>query len=251
MLQVEDSMTPEVVTISPRTSAGEALALCRERRIRHLPVMEDGGLVGIVSDRDLRAATPALGDPDRAAALAEIKIGSVMTREVATALPGDPIVELVSTGAVEIIVDGSEELFAHVRPGATTTLIGPAGTATVAARIAGVVPALDPLTRTMRIRLVPTDSARWMLPGAAVNVEFAIDLGDRGVVVPQDALIDGPTETRIVRVAEDKAEHIQVNVLARAREDALVRGTGLSAGDRVVIRGNERLRPGQQVEVTE
>lgn len=91
MLLVKDSMAREVVTLSPRDTAGEALALCRERRIRHLPVLEDGRLVGVVSDRDLRSATPALGDPARAAALEEVRVGEVMAREVVTAAPDDPV----------------------------------------------------------------------------------------------------------------------------------------------------------------
>src|SRR5919199_3928432 len=91
MLLVENSMTREVVTIEPNTSAADALALCRERRIRHLPVLEEGRLVGIVSDRDLRTATPALGDPNRTTALERIRVGDEMTREVMTAHPEDPI----------------------------------------------------------------------------------------------------------------------------------------------------------------
>lgn len=91
MLLVRDSMTREVVTLSPRATAAEALALCRERRIRHLPVIEGGRLIGVVSDRDLRSATPALGDPERASALNEIKVVDHMAREVVTALPDDPI----------------------------------------------------------------------------------------------------------------------------------------------------------------
>lgn len=97
MLQVKDSMAREVTTLSPGDTAGDALALCRERRIRHLPVLEDGSLVGIVSDRDLRSATPALGDPARASALAEIRVGDVMAREVITADPEDPIDEAANT----------------------------------------------------------------------------------------------------------------------------------------------------------
>jgi acetoin utilization protein AcuB len=93
MLLVKDSMTREVVVLSPQTTAAEALGMCRERRIRHLPVLEEGRLVGIVSDRDLRSAAPALGDPDRASALEKIRISEVMTREVVTARPGDPIEE--------------------------------------------------------------------------------------------------------------------------------------------------------------
>ena len=91
MLQVRDSMSREIVTLSPDETAATALALCRERRIRHLPVLMEGTLVGIVSDRDLRSSTPALGDPARAAALQEILVQDVMAHEVVSVLPDDPI----------------------------------------------------------------------------------------------------------------------------------------------------------------
>ena len=88
---VRDSMVRDVITVSPQTAAAEALALCREKGIRHLPVLEEGRMVGLISDRDLRLATPALGDPDRAAALEKIRIGDEMSREITTADPEDPI----------------------------------------------------------------------------------------------------------------------------------------------------------------
>jgi acetoin utilization protein AcuB len=97
MLLVRDSMTREVVTISPQTTAAEALALCREKGIRHLPVMEEGRLAGMVSDRDLRSATPALGDPARAEALQNIRVRGVMVRDVLTAHPEDPIEQAANT----------------------------------------------------------------------------------------------------------------------------------------------------------
>ncbi len=91
MLLVGDHMTREVVTTAPDATAADVLALCRERRIRHMPVIEGGGLVGMVSDRDLRSATPALGDPARAEALEKITVSEAMMREVFTASPDDPI----------------------------------------------------------------------------------------------------------------------------------------------------------------
>jgi len=112
MLQVKDSMTREVATLSPEDTAKTALALCRERRIRHLPVLEDGRLVGIASDRDFRAAAPPLGDPDRAAALAEIRVGEVMAREVVTVASDDPIEQAANTmrerriGCLPVLEDG-------------------------------------------------------------------------------------------------------------------------------------------------
>ncbi len=91
MLLVRDWMTQNLLTLSPKASVAEALTLCRERRIRHIPILEDGRLVGIVSDRDLRDASPALGDPERTRTLQEIRVGDVMTREVITADPQDSI----------------------------------------------------------------------------------------------------------------------------------------------------------------
>jgi acetoin utilization protein AcuB len=91
MLLVRDSMTRKVVTVGAEASAAEALALCRESRIRHLPVLEGGRLVGIISDRDLRSAAPALGDPARVEALGRIRVADEMVRDVATVHPEDPI----------------------------------------------------------------------------------------------------------------------------------------------------------------
>ena len=84
-------MTGKLVTLSPEASVAEALTLCRERRIRHIPILERGHLVGIVTDRDLRDASPSLGDPERASALQKIRVRDVMTREVITADPEDSI----------------------------------------------------------------------------------------------------------------------------------------------------------------
>ena len=91
MLLVRNSMTRELVTVVSETTAAEALALCRMNRIRHLPVLEGRRLVGVISDRDLRAATPALGDLARAEALDRIRVADEMARDVTTAGPEDPI----------------------------------------------------------------------------------------------------------------------------------------------------------------
>jgi acetoin utilization protein AcuB len=91
MLLVRDRMAREVVTVETGTTAAEALALCRKHGIRHLPVLEGGWLIGVISDRDLRSATPALGDPSRAEALERIRVGDEMLRDVVTARPEDPV----------------------------------------------------------------------------------------------------------------------------------------------------------------
>ena len=115
MLLVRDWMTRKLVTLSPEASVGEALTLCRERRIRHIPILEEGRLVGIVSDRDLRDASPALGDAERASTLQEIRLGDVMTQEVSTADPQDPIENVaqemyeLKIGSLPVVAEEDEE----------------------------------------------------------------------------------------------------------------------------------------------
>ena len=50
---VGDVMTTDLITLTPDQSCAEAMALMTNRRIRHLPVLEGGALVGIVSIGDL------------------------------------------------------------------------------------------------------------------------------------------------------------------------------------------------------
>ena len=57
MTRVADIMTADPVTIHPSQSIGTAIALMRQGNFRRLPVVENGRLVGIVTDRDLRRAT--------------------------------------------------------------------------------------------------------------------------------------------------------------------------------------------------
>jgi CBS domain-containing protein len=51
--QVGEVMTSPPVTISPKTSFMDALALMTKRRIRHLPVMNNGAMVGFISIGDI------------------------------------------------------------------------------------------------------------------------------------------------------------------------------------------------------
>lgn len=52
-MSVADAMTRSVITASPKESVQDGLARMTDRRIRHLPVVDDDGLVGLVSIGDL------------------------------------------------------------------------------------------------------------------------------------------------------------------------------------------------------
>jgi CBS domain-containing protein len=56
--RVRDLMTPAPLAISPETSVQEAYRLMQNHRLGHLPVCEDGRLVGLLSACDLRLVCP-------------------------------------------------------------------------------------------------------------------------------------------------------------------------------------------------
>jgi CBS domain-containing protein len=51
--RVEEIMTANVVVVSPRTKTRECMALMTEKGIRHLPVVDEGRVIGMVSIRDI------------------------------------------------------------------------------------------------------------------------------------------------------------------------------------------------------
>jgi acetoin utilization protein AcuB len=91
MLRVRDSMTREVVTVGPEASAAEAWSVCQELGIRHLPIVEGGRLVGLVSDRDLRDVSPPRGSGGERDTLTWVRLRDIMSTNLVTIGPLDTI----------------------------------------------------------------------------------------------------------------------------------------------------------------
>jgi RND family efflux transporter MFP subunit len=160
--------------------------------------------------------------------------------------PGRVLVELASTDDLDILVDVDPSLAELVRPGDAATLSRSG--VTIPARIAAVVPVLDPATRTARVRLVADRADPALVPGAPVTVTFETTATlPGGARVPRDAVTTNAGGASVVRVRDHVAERIDVRVLAEAPDSLLVEG--VSPGDVVVTRGNEGLRSGQSVRV--
>lgn len=92
---VRDRMTAAVVTIEPKTTIFDALAIMKSKRIRRLPVLRGRRLVGIVTWTDLMRASPS---PATSLSVWEIPyllmkapVSEVMTREVITVAPAATI----------------------------------------------------------------------------------------------------------------------------------------------------------------
>lgn len=113
---VRDLMTPRPISVSPNTPVDEARALMQQHRIRHLPVLDRGHLVGMVSDRDIRLVLPSpatsLSVHEIGYLLTRLTVAEIMTRSPLTIAPERPITEAVrrmlanKIGALPVVVGG-------------------------------------------------------------------------------------------------------------------------------------------------
>ena len=90
-MKVSDRMTSEVVTLEEEQSLRDALSLQQRHKIRHIPVVSDGSVVGILTDRDLKRASPSLlsgiNQEQYDELLDTTRVEQVMTRNPQTVTP--------------------------------------------------------------------------------------------------------------------------------------------------------------------
>lgn len=113
---VDQVMTREPAVVAPNDPIRAAIERMRERGCRRLPVVEDGNVVGIVSDRDLRRATNSpLVLRERwydEFMLDHVQVRACMTANPVTVSPATPIVEAAKLmrdkkfGGLPVVADG-------------------------------------------------------------------------------------------------------------------------------------------------
>jgi acetoin utilization protein AcuB len=91
---VRDIMNRQVRIIPPDMSLSSAYGIMQSHSIRHLPVVDEGRLLGVVTDRDLRLATSALSPVPFPA---DARVQDVMAAPPRTADPMDPVEEAART----------------------------------------------------------------------------------------------------------------------------------------------------------
>jgi acetoin utilization protein AcuB len=92
---IKDWMTRDPITINEDTSMIKAIHIMKERRFRRLPVVRAGKLVGLVTDRDLKEASPSkattLDVHELYYLLAELQVKEIMTRNPISVMDNDTV----------------------------------------------------------------------------------------------------------------------------------------------------------------
>jgi acetoin utilization protein AcuB len=194
---VRSKMTPDVITASPDTSLADALKLTRGNHIRHLPVVQNGQLVGLVTDRDLRLAMPPVwasdtDHQDLRNALSTRTVGEFMVTAIITTTPDAPI------------EDAARQLYEH-RIGCLPVLD--------AGELLGIITETDVLRAFVELFGGDEQGTRIEImmqnkPGElsrvvrAIGVDFKVNIS--GIVMPRI----GGTHAAVIHLATRNAEPI-------------------------------------------
>jgi RND family efflux transporter MFP subunit len=165
---------------------------------------------------------------------------------------GSAVVDVIDDQHLEIEASVPAKRIGGLAPGTNVSFqletANDQNQSTLPASVRAVVPDEDPLTRTRKVRFTINLSVEERNLATNQSVVLAIPAGEeRNVVsVHKDAVINRKGKD-IVFIVEDGVANIRTIKLGESIGTRFVVLGGLKAGDTVVVRGNERLRPGQKV----
>jgi RND family efflux transporter MFP subunit len=162
---------------------------------------------------------------------------------------GDPVVELLSLEELEVVVNVPEQHFRVIQPGATAYVTFEALPGTrITGKVSAVIPRADPQARTFPVKLRIPDQPGKIAVGMLARVALPGGSSYRATIVPKDAIVTQGTQKLVFLMNGDNTvSPVPVQTGNGVGDWVEVRGP-LSVGQRVVTRGNERLRPGQLVQ---
>ena len=218
----------------------------RHQVVRYTSELKEAQSARQRTEAEIRAATIALS---RTRVVAPYG-GIVSERHVSAGAyvrSGDPVVTLINDTKLEIEAEVPGNRIAGLQPGTRVAMELEDATPLMAI-VRAVIPNENPTTRTRQVRLKPGFDTTNM--GLAINQSATVHvpIGARREVVSvhKDAVINRRGQA-MVYVVEDGKAAVRPVELGEAVGPRLEVLDGLKVGDKVVVRGNERLRPGQPV----
>ena len=160
---------------------------------------------------------------------------------------GTQIASLLDLGAMEVEANVPARFIAALRPDQAVAAQTDAG-GTLDLELRAILPTEFAATRTRPVRFTITSdaAAAEVAVGQTVTLDVPVSAAREVIVVPKDALVQARNGWSVFVNDDGTAQPREVTIGA-----ALAGGfevlSGLEPGDEVVVRGNERLRPGQDI----
>ncbi|MEO0386565.1 MAG: efflux RND transporter periplasmic adaptor subunit [Pseudomonadota bacterium] len=161
---------------------------------------------------------------------------------------GAPVARLLDTASLEVEASVPAQFIRALRPGLETVAETEDGIA-LPMTVRAILPTEAAATRTRPVRFTaPFSDVDWPVAvGQSITVRIPVEAPRDVLAVPKDALVQGRGGWTVFVNAEGSAEPrpVAIGVAMGAYFEVI---DGLAPGDEVVVRGNERLRPGQAIQ---
>jgi multidrug efflux system membrane fusion protein len=161
---------------------------------------------------------------------------------------GDPVMEMVSLDELRVRVDVPERYYDLVEPGVDAGVSFEAlPQLGVTGSVDRVIPSANPRSRTFPVQIGLENVEGRIAVGMLAEVALPVGATVRALVVPKDAVVRDGTAEVLFRIRDDETVEAVPVTSGRGAGSWVVVTGDVAEGDRVVTRGNERLRDGQSV----
>lgn len=165
--------------------------------------------------------------------------------------PGGAVAKLLDLHNVLIEVDVPERYITQLASAKPVQVsIASLDGETFSGKIYAVLPEGDPRARSFPVKVVLENPQARIKSGMEATVRFGLTDTREALLVPKDALVLAGSDRLVYAVHDGKAVPVKVTIAGYFDAHVAVEGD-LKPGTPVVVRGNERLRPGQPVAIRE
>ena len=166
------------------------------------------------------------------------------------AIPGSPIVKLVNIGSVKVKISVPENEVQRIAKGSSMKIIVPAlSNREFSGRVTERGVSADPRSRTYEVKATIQNPGSQLLPGMICQAFTNYMLGSTGVFVPAYLVqLDGDNKTFVWVVNSGKAVKREITINNETAQGVQVSG-GLSAGDQIIVAGQQKVSNGMKVEI--
>lgn len=161
---------------------------------------------------------------------------------------GDAVVEMVSLDDLEVVTALPEHYFERVKVGNPVRISFEALPGLVVeGAVSAIVPRADAQARTFPLKVRIANPEGRIGVGMLARLAFVAGAEQPAVIVPKDAVVGRLGDSLVYVIGEDDTVRTESVSPGRGIGSWIAVEGAIRPGDRVVVRGNERLRPGQTV----
>ncbi|MDE7154008.1 MAG: efflux RND transporter periplasmic adaptor subunit [Muribaculaceae bacterium] len=166
-----------------------------------------------------------------------------------TMAPGVPVVNLVEINPVKISISVSEDEIASISNDTEAYItVGALENFAAVAKLSDKGIVADPLSRTYTIKFSCPNPDKKMLPGMLCNVTLSINQTQQAMVVPVNAVLLDANNQCFVWLEEDGKSVKRLVTLGDYTNNGVIIKSGLSLGDKVIVKGMQKISEGMGVE---